>query len=263
MVQKTFIKTQEEIAIIREGGKRLGRILSILRDAVVPWVTTRALDQLAEKLIRADGDEPAFLNYSPQGARVPYPGTLCVSVNDEVVHGIAGERVLHEGDIIGIDLGIKHGGLFTDAALTVPVGAIDTGAQKLMAVTQGALMAGIDSARVGKKTGDIGYTINNFIKKNRGNNFFTIVEELGGHGVGYKQHEDPYIANYGTRGSGTPLKAGMVIALEPIVNEGTRFIKCMPDGYTYVTCDHKRSAHFEHTILITDGTPEILTARNQ
>lgn len=252
-----MIKTEEEIAIIREGGKRLARILSALRDAIKPGVTTGELDALAEKLMRDGGDEPAFLGYQPEGARTPYPGTLCVSVNDEVVHGIGGSTVLKEGDIIGIDTGVKHGGFYTDSALTVPVGQVDDAAKKLIATTEGALMAGIAVARAGNTVGDIGHAIEKYVN-DRG---FVVVEELGGHGVGYHQHEDPHIANYGERGQGVRLRPGMVLALEPIVNEGSRFIKLLSDGYTYVTRDHKRSAHFEHTILITDGDAEILTAR--
>ena len=257
MTKNELIKNIEEIAIIREGGERLGRVLSSVRDRVMPGVTTRELDQLAEKLIRGMGDEPAFLNYKPEGARTAYPGTLCVSVNDEVVHGIAGDRVLLDGDIICIDLGAKHNGLFTDSALTVPVGNIDDVAKKLIAATEEALIAGIEVSRSGNTLGDIGYAIEKYVK----NCGFVVVEELGGHGVGYSQHEDPHIANYGERGQGMRLKPGMVIALEPIVNEGTRYIRLMPDGYTYVTKDHKRSAHFEHTILITEGAPEVLTKR--
>lgn len=253
-----FIKTKEEIDILREGGKRLASVLSAVRDAVRPGITTRELDQLAEKMIRDMGDEPAFLNYKPDGARTAYPGTLCVSVNDEIVHGIASDRVINEGDIVSIDTGVKHKGLFTDSAITVPVGRIDEIAKKLITATEGALVVGIAVARAGNTVGDIGYAIEKYVKENG----FVVVEELGGHGVGYCQHEEPHIANYGTRGQGMRLKPGMVIALEPIVNEGTRYIKLMPDGYTYVTKDHKRSAHFEHTILITDGDAEVLTKRS-
>src|SRR3989339_1041422 len=255
MTKKGMVKTEEEVAIIREGGKRLAAILLAIKDAIRPGVTTRELDQLAEKLMREGGDEPAFLHYTPEGASIPYPGSLCVSVNDEIVHGIGGDRVLKEGDIIGIDTGIKHKGLFTDSAMTVPVGEVDDAAQKLMDVTKGALAQGIEAARAGKTTGDIGYAIEKYVKDHG----FVIVEELGGHGVGYHQHEDPHVANYGERGQGVRLKPGMVLALEPIVNEGTRYIQLLSDGYTFVTRDHKRSAHFEHTILITDGPAEILT----
>jgi methionyl aminopeptidase len=257
LTKKGYIKTEEEIAILREGGKRLGVILSTLRDAIKPGVTTRELDQLAERLMREGGDIPAFLNYTPEGARTAYPSSLCVSVNDEIVHGIASDRILLEGDIIGIDTGIQHKGLFTDSALTVPVGKIDEGAKKIIQVTEASLKVGIDVARAGNTIGDIGFAIEKYVKDHG----FVIVEELGGHGVGYQQHEDPHIANYGLPKQGMKLKPGMVLAIEPIVNEGTRYIKLMPDGYTFVTRDHKRSAHFEHTILITDGAAEILTTR--
>ncbi len=252
-----MIKTEEEIAIIREGSRRLARILVLVRDACVVGATTLELDQLTERLIREGGDEPAFLNYTPEGAAHPFPGTLCVSVNDEIVHGIGGDRVLKDGDIVGIDTGLIHKGLFTDSALTVPVGNIDDIAKKLIAVTEQALQEGINVARGGNTVGDIGYAIEKYVREHD----FVVVEELGGHGVGYKQHEDPHISNYGERGHGVKLKAGMVLALEPIVNEGTRYIKLMTDGYTYATKDHKRSGHFEHTILITDGPAEILTQR--
>ncbi|HAS84973.1 MAG TPA: type I methionyl aminopeptidase [Candidatus Yonathbacteria bacterium] len=252
-----MIKTAEEIVILREGGRRLARILSAVRDAIKPGVTTGELDRLTEKLMREGGDEPAFLHYTPEGMNIAYPGTLCVSVNDEIVHGIGGNRVLKDGDIVSIDSGLKHKGLFTDSALTIPVGKVDASAQKLIMATEGALIAGISVARAGNTTGDIGYEIEKYVKSYG----LVVVEELGGHGVGYSQHEDPHISNYGEKGQGVKLKPGMVIALEPIVNEGTRYIKLMPDGYTYVTKDHKRSAHFEHTILITDGDAEILTKR--
>ena len=256
MQKKGMIKTEEEIALIRESCQRLARILQQIKAAVKPGVTTRELDELAERLMREGGDEPAFLNYTPESARRPYPGTLCVSVNDEIVHGIFSDRVLKEGDIIGIDTGLKHKGFFSDSAMTVPVGEIDENAKKLLAVTKGALDVAIDAARVGNTTGDVGHAIEKYVNDHG----FVIVEEFGGHGVGYHQHEDPHVPNYGTPGQGTRLKPSMVLALEPIVNEGTRFIKLMPDGYTYVTKDHKRSAHFEHTVLITpDGPAEILT----
>ena len=256
MTKKGMIKAEEEIVLIRESCKRLARILQEVKAAVRPGVTTRELDLLAERLMREGGDEPAFLNYTPEGAHKPYPGTLCVSVNDEIVHGIFSDRILQEGDIIGIDTGLRHKGFYSDSAMTVPVGSIDDAAKKLLAVTKGALDAAIDAARAGKTTGDVGHAIEKYVTSHG----LVIVEELGGHGVGYHQHEDPHVANYGTPGEGTVLKPGMVLALEPIVNEGTRFIKLMPDGYTYVTKDHKRSGHFEHTVLITpEGPAEILT----
>lgn len=255
MSKRGMIKTPEEIAILREGGKILACILHKVKDAVLAGVTTMYLNGLAEKLVREQGAIPSFLNYTPEGARKPYPGTLCVSVNDEVVHGIPSERALLVGDIVDIDLGLEYKGLFVDMAITVPVGEVDDLAKKLLHATKEALFAGIQEARAGNTLGDIGYAIEKQVKKYG----FTVVEELGGHGVGHSPHEEPHIANYGKRGSGMRLKAGMVLAIEPIVNEGTRFVRILSDGYTFVTRDHKRSAQFEHTILVTDGDAEILT----
>lgn len=255
MSKHGMIKTPEDIAILREGGKILARVLGKVKDAILPGVTTMYLNDLAEKLVREQGATPAFLNYTPEGAHKPYPGTLCVSVNDEVVHGIPSKRILLAGDIVDIDLGLEYKGLFVDMAVTVPVGDVDEGAKKLLYATKEALFAGIKEARAGNTLGDIGFAIEEQVKKYG----FTVVEELGGHGVGYAPHEEPHIANYGEQGKGMKLKKGMVLAIEPIVNESTRFVRTLPDGYTFVTRDHKRSAQFEHTILVTDGDAEILT----
>ena len=250
-----IIKTPEEIEILREGGMRLATVLYKVRDMIVPGVSTYDLDKYAEKLIREMGDEPAFLNYRPKRAKIPFPATLCVSVNDEVVHGIPNkERILKEGDIVSIDLGIKHQGLFTDMALTTGVGKISTSDLELMKTTELALRIGIDAAIGGNRVGDIGHAIENFIGRKYG-----IVEVLAGHGVGRAIHEDPYIPNFGKKGTGAKLVHGMVIAIEPMLNGGTKNVTLDADGYTFHTVDGKRSAHFEHTILITEGEPEILT----
>jgi len=252
-----MIKTKEEIEIMREGGKRLAEILQRVSDEVKPGIKIEVLDNLAEKLIREGGDEPSFLGYTPEGASRPYPATLCVSVNDEIVHGIPneGNRVLKEGDIVGLDLGLKHNGLFLDTAITVGVGEISKADQKLINITKEALMVGIKAARVGNTVGDIGYAIEEFNKQYG----YGLPVELGGHGVGHKVAEEPYIANYGEKGKGPKLKAGMVLALEPMLNIGDSRIKLSKDDYTYTTADGKNSAHFEHTILITEGDPKILT----
>ncbi len=255
MSKHGIIKTPEEIAILREGGKILARVLDKVKNAVAPGVTTLYLNNLAEKLVREEGAIPSFLNYTPEGAHKPYPRTLCVSVNNEVVHGIPGEQVLLAGDIVGLDLGLDYRGLFVDMAITVPVGKVDDSAKRLLYATKEALFAGIKIARAGNTLGDIGHAIEVQVKKYG----FTVVEELGGHGVGYSPHEEPHIANYGEKGKGMKLKAGMVLAIEPIVNEGARFVNILPDGYTFVTRDRKRSAQFEHTILVTNGDAEILT----
>ncbi|MDO8591046.1 MAG: type I methionyl aminopeptidase [bacterium] len=253
------IKTKEEIAILREGGKRLAEILKELGTAVRPGKTAAELNFLAENLLQERGDTSAFLNFKPYGAKRPYPAVLCVSVNDEVVHGIPNEteKILKEGDIVSLDMGLVHKGLFTDMAVTVPVGEIDENGTTLLDVTRVALVKGIAAARAGKKVGDISYAIESYIKSAGAN--FGIVEELAGHGVGYKVHEEPYVPNYGKKNTGPVLKPGMVFAIEPMVNEGTKAIVLSSDGYTYKTADGKRSAHFEKTIVITGGEAEVLT----
>jgi len=256
-----IIKTPEEIEILREGGRRLATILHKLKDKVKPGVSTKDLDTYAYGLIKEGGDTPAFLNYRPEGAKIPFPASLCVSVNDEVVHGIPNvERILKEGDIVALDLGLKHKGLFTDMALTVlvavPVGKPDASSAKLLEVTEQALMVGIEAAQAGNTTGDIGNAIESFV---HAKGKYGIVEVLSGHGVGRAIHEDPYIPNFGKKGKGEKLVPGMVIALEPMINNGTKNVTLDKDGYTFRTADGKASAHFEHTILITKDGPEILT----
>ncbi|OGI86439.1 type I methionyl aminopeptidase [Candidatus Nomurabacteria bacterium RIFCSPLOWO2_01_FULL_39_17] len=250
------IKTPEEIKILREGGRRLATVLYKIRDMVAPGVSTKELDTYAEKLIRKMGDTPAFLNYRPAGARNPFPATLCTSVNEEVVHGIPNaNKILKEGDIISIDLGLQHKGLFTDMALTVPVGAVSNSSLKLLKVTEQALQTGINAICAGARVGDISYAIESFVRPHR----YGIVEVLSGHGVGRAIHEDPYIPNFGQKGKGEKLVAGMVIAIEPMLNNGTKNVILAKDGYTYRTADGKKSAHFEHTVLITEDGAEILT----
>ena len=255
-----IIKTQEEIEILREGGKHLATVLYKIKEMVKPGISTKDLDLYAEKLIREMGDTPAFLNYRPVGARTPFPASLCVSVNDEVVHGIPNKkRILKEGDIISLDLGLKHKGLFTDMAITVPVGKVSTANKKLMEVTEQALKVGINVACAGNTVGDIGCAVENFIRAQKDNKY-GIVEILAGHGVGRAIHEDPYIPNFGKAGKGEKLVSGMVIAIEPMINMGTKNVTIDDDDWTFRTADLKNSAHFEHTILITEGEPEILTS---
>jgi len=257
-----IIKTKEQIDIIREGCKNLATILYKVGEKVAPGISTKELDIYAEQLIRGMGDIPAFLNYRPEGAEYPFPASLCVSVNDEVVHGIPNKkRILKEGDIVSLDLGVKHKGLFTDMAITIPVGAVSSINQKLMDTTEQALKAGVDAARSGGTVGDIGFAVESFIRsKDKKNNMqYGIVEVLSGHGVGRAIHEDPYIPNFGKKGKGAKLIPGMVIAIEPMINLGAKNVTLETDGYTFRTADRKNSAHFENTILITDGEPEILT----
>ncbi|MEK7585963.1 MAG: type I methionyl aminopeptidase [Patescibacteria group bacterium] len=250
-----IIKTKEEIEILREGGKRLASILAKVAEKVAPGISTQELDKYAYDLIVEGGDEPAFLNYKPEGQSRAYPASLCTSVNNEVVHGIPSKsKILKEGDIISIDLGLKHMGLFTDHAVTVAVGKIDKKSQKLLNNTHEALLVGIEQAKGGNTVGDIGSAIEKFVNKKYG-----IVRELSGHGVGKKIHEDPYVPNFGKAGKGQKLIPGMVIAIEPMLNIGKADIITLPDGYTIKTADGSRSAHFEHTVLITEGEAEIMT----
>lgn len=250
------IKSPEDIVQIRECGKRLSAVLKQVAAAAVPGITTKELDTLAYNLITEGGDIPAFLNYQPDGAEIAFPATICISVNEEIVHGLPGDRVLEEGDIVGLDLGINHNGFFTDSAVTAIVGGkTDPESKKLVETTRRAMEAGIAQARGGNRVGDIGAAIEAFAVAEG----YGIVRELGGHGVGYGVHELPYIPNYGDAGTGEVLKPGMVLAIEPMFNLGRDAIKLARDKFTYCTYDGKRSAHFEHTILITEGAPEILT----
>ncbi len=252
------IKTQQEIETLREGGRRLAAILQKVSEQVKPGVSTDFLNAMAQKLIEEGGDKSAFLNYKPKGAKRPYPASLCVSVNEEVVHGIPNEqpKVLKEGDIVSLDLGLIHKGMYTDHAVTVAVGKIDEKSQKLLNITKEALNVGIKAVVAGKKTGDVGFAIQEFVKKHN----MGIVQELAGHGVGYAVHEDPFVPNYGVKNQGVLLKPGMVLALEPMLTLGKPdVIFDTKDGYTVRTKDKSRAAHFEHTVVVTEKGPEILT----
>ena len=251
------ITNDEQKVILIEAGKRLAAVLQALKEKVAPGVTTEELDDLAEAMIRDGGDEPCFLGYMPEGAPRAYPATLCVSINDEVVHGIPNEqtKVLKEGDIVGLDLGLSHQGIIVDSAITVAVGKIDAESQKLLAATENALVAGIAAARPGGYIGDIGAAIQAEIEGAG----FKVVKELGGHGVGAKVHEEPFVPNFGRKGEGEELLVGMVLALEPIAAADRAAVMIAPDGYTYRTKDGSRSAHFEHTILIEADGARIIT----
>lgn len=249
------LKTAQDIQILREGGKRLSAVLRAVAAKVKPGVTTGELDDFATEEILALGDLPAFKGYRPEGARLAYPAALCVSVNEEIVHGIPSKRVLKEGDIVGLDLGLNHEGLFTDMAITVPVGEVSEEAQRIMEVTKKSLELGIKEAKAGNHLGDIGFAIGSCVKEGG----FSLVEELAGHGVGFAPHEDPYVMNWGKKGAGEELKPGLVIAIEPMATTGSGKIRLMPDGFTFVTKEGKISAHFEHTIVITENGNEVLT----
>lgn len=250
-------KNKKEIEVLKEGGKRHSFILKELAKEVKVGVSTLTLDEMAEKLIAEEGDTAAFLDYQPDGARRPYPASLCVSVNDEIVHGIPNEKpkILKEGDIVTLDLGLIHKGLITDSAITVPVGKISAEDKKLLQATKEALEAGINSARGGNHIGDIGFAVEAVAKKYG----FVVAEGLAGHGVGYEVHEDPYVPNTGNVGEGELLKPGMVLAIEPMLMPENGKIVLDKDGYTFKTKTGKNSAHFEHTIVITEGAPIVLT----
>ncbi|KKR35255.1 MAG: Methionine aminopeptidase [Parcubacteria group bacterium GW2011_GWC2_40_10] len=251
------IKTKEEIDILREGGIRHAYILSEISKKVVPGVSTQELEDYARQLVEEGGDKPSFLNYTPKGAKRAYTAALCVSVNNEIVHGIPNEAplILQEGDVVSLDLGLTHKGLITDSAITVGVGSITEENRKLIEHCKEALYIGIKSAVGGGHIGDIGHAIESFARPLG----YGICSGLAGHGGGYKVHEDPFVPNEGRMGDGELLLPGMVIALEPMLTLGTDRIVLAKDGYTYKTADGSNSAHFEHTIAITDGDPIVLT----
>ncbi len=249
------VKTQQEIMAMREGGKILAGVLDEVSQKAVAGATTAFLNAEAERLIRAAGATPSFLGYRARGARTPYPATLCTSVNDEVVHGIPSERVLREGDIIGLDIGLWYRDLCVDMAITVPIGTVSEKARHLIVVTRQSLYEGIAAVHAGARTGDIGYAVEQYVKPHG----FGIVRELAGHGVGHAVHEEPPIMNFGKKGTGELLEAGMTIALEPMVTEKGWQVKTGSDGWTIKTADESLAAHFEHTVLVTKDGCEILT----
>lgn len=251
------LKTPGEIEILKEGGKKLAGILQELKKEVRPGVGTKDLEVRAQELFKESGGKPAFFGYRPEGVKRPYPAVVCVSVNDEIVHGIPTEPSyeLQEGDIVTLDAGMKYKGMITDHAITVPVGKISQEDKKLLAMTEESLYAGIKAAVIGNTLGDIGAAIQAVGEKAG----FGICEGLCGHGVGFDVHEDPYVPNKGRAGQGMKLEEGLVIAIEPMFAHGTADIIGLDDEYTYVTADAQNAAHFEHTVAITADGPQILT----
>ena len=244
-----IIKSLREIEQLKKSNAIVAEIFQELRGAIVPGVTTKELDQMAEEIILSRGAIPAFKGYRG------FPGTLCISINEEVVHGIPSQRRLKEGDIVSLDVGANLNGYFGDAAITLPVGEVDREAQRLLGVTEKALYIGIERAKIGDRLFDISYAIQTWVE-GRG---FSVVRDFVGHGIGKDLHEEPQIPNFGSPHQGPRLEKGMVFALEPMVNEGTCEVRVLSDGWTVVTADGKRSAHFEHTIAITEGGAEILS----
>lgn len=248
------IKSEKEIEAMREGGKLLAEIMDRLGEMVVPGNNTEEINKLAKKLVFDNGGIPVFEGYGD--LKNPYPAAVCVSINDEIVHGIpAKNRIIKDGDIIKLDIGMKYKNLITDMARTFPAGEISVEAQKLLNATKESLDEGIKTIKAGAKLSDYSRTIERYTKLQG----FSAVRELVGHGVGRKLHEDPQIPNFDMHKREIILQAGMTLALEPMVNAGTRYIKLLKDGWTYATKDGKLSAHFENTILVTESGAEILT----
>ncbi|GAB4292923.1 MAG: type I methionyl aminopeptidase [Ignavibacteriaceae bacterium] len=249
-----LIKTKKEIDLIRESCRIVAEVLQLLKGKVMPGVSTQELDNIAEDYILSNDAVPAFKGYSQAGA-VSFPGSICTSIDEQVVHGIPGSRLLKEGEIISIDVGVQKNGYFGDAALTVAVGQISDQKQKLMNVTEEALAIGIQQAVEGNRIHDISAAVQKFVEQNG----FSVVRDLCGHGVGKYLHEDPSVPNFGRKGTGAYLKSGMTLAIEPMVNLGNYKVSSLDDGWTIVTEDGLPSAHFEHTIAVINGKPEILT----
>ena len=245
------LKSPREIDVMGEGGRILGQTLRRLAESARPGISTLELDVIAEQFIRShEGATPAFKGL------YGFPATVCVSVNEEIVHGIpSGRRVLREGDIVSLDVGVKFGGLYTDAAITVPVGKVDDDSARLMGVAQRALAAGVEAASAGNHIGDIGHAIHAVVAEAG----LVTADDLVGHYVGYSPHGDPQVPNVGKPRRGLRLAPGLTIAIEPMVNLGTSRTRTLPDKWTVVTGDGCRSAHFEHTVLTTGQGPEILT----
>ena len=244
-----ILKSAREIDLMRRAGKITAAARALAGEMVKPGVTTREIDKAVHHFIKSQGAEPSFLNYNG------YPASVCISVNDEIIHGIPGNRVLQEGDIVSVDVGAYIGGFHGDCAATYACGKISDEAQRLIDVTRQSFFEGIKKAREGCRISDIGHAVQEYVEANG----FSVVREYVGHGVGRNMHESPEVPNYGAPGHGPKLLRGMTIAVEPMVNMGAAAIRQMPDGWTVKTADGKYAAHYENTLLITSGEPELLT----
>lgn len=255
--RRVVLKSKEEIALMRQAGKIVALALDEIRRHTRPGVTTEELNKIAEDVLKRHNATPVFKGYPNQRDGLPpFPKTITACINHELVHGIPSDkRTLKEGDIFSVDCGAYYQGWVGDAAVTLPVGKISAEAQRLLSVTEQALYLGISQARLGNRTEDISAAVQEYVERHG----FNVVREYTGHGVGRNMHEDPQVPNFGQRGKGMPLKLGMTIALEPMVNMGTWKTKLLSDGWTVVTEDGKLSAHVEHTFAVTDGEPYILT----
>lgn len=244
-----ILKSPQEIERMKVSCKIVAEVLELLKEVVRPGVTTLALDEMADSEARKRGAISAFKGYSG------YPFSLCCSVNDQVVHGMPGSRPLQSGDILSLDFGVLYDGFYGDAAVTLPVGGVSSSVERLLRVTEESLYAAIDAAQAGNRLSDISYAVQSYVEP-RG---FSVVRDFVGHGIGKQLHESPQVPNYGPPGKGVKLKPGMVLAIEPMINEKGFAVKVLADGWTAVTCDGGLSAHFEHTVAITAHGPEILT----
>ncbi len=255
--RRIVLKSKDEIALMRQAGKIVALALNEVRRYTRPGVTTGELDRIAEDVLRRHNAAPVFKGYpNHRKGLPPFPKTITACVNEELVHGIPSDkRVLNDGDIFTIDCGAYYKGWVGDAATTIPVGQISDETQRLLAVTEQALYEGITQARLGHRTEDISAAVQEYVERHG----YSVVREYTGHGVGRNMHEDPQVPNFGQRGRGAPLKPGMTIALEPMVNMGTWKTKLLDDGWTVITEDGQLSAHFEHSFAVTDGEPFILT----
>ncbi len=249
-----YIKTKKEIDLMRESCRIVAETLKLVASTVGPGIATIELDKIAEDYILSNNAKAAFKGYSQAGS-YDYPASLCISIDEEVVHGIPSERVLKNGEIVSIDVGVFKNGFYGDAAISVPVGLVSDDKKKLLEVTENSLYEGIKEAKLNNRVHDISFAIQEYVEKNG----FSVVKDLCGHGVGKYLHEDPSVPNYGIRGTGPKLKNGMTLAIEPMVNFGNYSVKTAQDGWTVLTQDGQPSAHFEHTVLISNGSPEILT----
>jgi len=243
------IKSEEDLKMFERSGEILAKIMRKLQRFTRKGVSTMEIDQFAEKLINDENATSAFKGYNG------YPANICTSVNEEVVHGIPDGRILKEGDIISLDVGINYKGYLSDAAVTISIGRIAPGLKKLIEVTRNSLTEGIKQARIDNRVSDISYAIQNYVEKNG----FSVVRQFVGHGIGFDLHEEPQIPNFGVAHQGEVLKKGMLLAIEPMVNMGTWECEILDNGWTAVTKDNSASAHFEHTVAITENGPEILT----
>jgi len=250
------IKTKEEIKILREGGKILAEVLKKISEFAKPGISTGFLNQKAREMILTRGALPSFEGYKSSFSDRPYPAAICTSLNNVVVHGLPSEKIiLKEGDVLKLDLGVKYKNLFTDAAITIGIGKMTDEKNKLINTTNRALELAINAVKPGSHIGDIGYTIENYVEREG----LSVVKVLVGHGVGFAVHEEPSIPNYGKIGEGPVLKSGMVLAIEPMVTLGSGEVKLSKDGFGYETVDSSFSAHFEHTVAVTDDGCLILT----